>query len=139
VRYPPSSVRPKIIVAGVAVAGIAYGAVFLGAESAATWPGAAETKIPLVGPWIGLGKNGCPPESPGCDALIYLRAGLLVVDGLLQAAGLAIVAEGILMKTEAGPAAPAKPLTNYAYPSSMLRPAPFVTPTSGGFGFVGTF
>lgn len=136
VRYPPSSVRPKLIVGGIAVAGIAYGAVFLGAESASTYPGAAETKIPLVGPWIGLAKNGCPPENPGCDAFIYLRAGLLVVDGLLQAAGLAIVAEAIVMKTKSAPAAPAKqPLTSFL----TIHPAPFFTPTSGGFGFVGTF
>lgn len=137
VRYPPSSVRPKLIVGGVAVTGIAYGAAFLAGESTSTWPGSPDMKIPIAGPWIALAKNGCPPENPGCDAFVYLRAGLLVVDGLLQAAGLAIVAEAIVMKTEATPAAPATPAKPVA--SFTFQPAPFVTPTSAGLGFVGTF
>lgn len=137
VRYPPSSVRPKLIVGGIAITGIAYGAAFLGAEAAPTWPGSAELKAPIVGPWITLAKNGCPPENQGCDAFVYLRAGLLVIDGLLQAAGLAIVAEAIVMKTEAAPAAPAAPAKSLA--SFTFQPAPFVTPTSAGFGLVGTF
>jgi len=137
VRYPPSSVRPKLIVGGIAVAGIAYGAAFLGAEAAPTWPGSAELKAPVVGPWITLAKNGCPPEDPGCDAFVYLRGSLLIIDGLLQAAGLAIVIEAIAMKTEAAPAAPAAPAKSVA--SFTFQPAPFVTPTSAGFGLVGTF
>lgn len=137
VRYPPSSVRPKLIVGGIAVTGIAYGAAFLGAEAAATWPGSQELKAPIVGPWIALAMNGCPKEDPGCDAFVYLRASLLVIDGLLQAAGLAVVAEAIVMKTEAAPAAPAGPAKAVA--SFTFQPAPFVTPTSAGFGLVGTF
>lgn len=137
VRYPPSSVRPKLIVGGIAVTGIAYGAAFLGAEAGSTWPGAAELKAPVVGPWIALAKNGCPLDDPGCDAFVYLRASLLVIDGLLQAAGLAIVAEGILMKTEAVPVTPASPTKPVA--SFTWQPAPFVTPTSAGLGFIGTF
>ncbi len=137
VRYPPSSVRPKLIVGGIAVAGIAYGAAFLGAEAALTWPGSEELKAPVVGPWIALAKNGCPPEDPGCDAFVYLRGSLLIIDGLLQAAGLAIVIEAIAMKTEAAPAAPAAPAKPVA--SFTFQPAPFVTPTSAGFGLVGTF
>jgi hypothetical protein len=140
VRYPPSSVRPKLIVGGLAVAGIAYGAAFLGAEAAPNWPGKDELKIPVIGPWITLGLNGCPlkegslTEREPCDAFVYLRAGLLIVDGLLQAAGVAILAEAIIMKTEAAPAAAAKPVARFTF-----QPAPFVTPTSAGFGLVGTF
>jgi hypothetical protein len=140
VRYPPSTVRPRLIVGGIAVAGIAYGAAFLGAEAAPNWPGKDELKIPIVGPWITLGMNACPlkagslTEREPCDAFVFLRAGLLVIDGLLQAAGLAIVAEAIVMKTEAAPAAPAKAVASFTF-----HPAPFVTPTMTGFGFVGTF
>ncbi|MFO0591310.1 MAG: hypothetical protein U0441_27430 [Polyangiaceae bacterium] len=137
VRYPPSTVRPKLIVGGIAVTAIAYGAAFLGSEAASTYPGSLELKAPIVGPWIALAKNGCPPENSGCDAFVYLRGGLLILDGLLQTAGLAIVAEGILMKTEAVPLTPpppSKPLAMFTW-----KPAPFVTPTSAGFGFVGTF
>lgn len=136
-RYPPSSVRPRLIVGGLAITGVAYGAAFLGAEATPTWPGTNEMKVPVIGPWWSLALNGCPPEDPGCDAFVYLRGSLLVLDGLLQAAGLAIAAEGIFMKTEATPAKPAEP----PKPSAMFtwRPAPFVTPTSAGVGFVGTF
>lgn len=134
VRYPPSSVRPKVIVAGIGIAGVAYGAAFLGAEATQTTPGSTELKIPVIGPWLALGRNACPPEDPGCDAFVYLRAGLLVIDGLLQVAGLAIVAEGIAMTTEAAPAAPVKPVASFTW-----RPSPFVTPTAAGIGFVGTF
>jgi hypothetical protein len=132
-RYPPSSVRPKLIVGGLAIAGVGYGAAFLGAEATPTWPGTDELKIPVIGPWWALAKNGCPADDPGCDAFVFLRAGLLVLDGLIQAAGLAIVAEAIVMKTEAAPAAP-KPAAAFTW-----KPAPFVTPTAAGVGFVGTF
>ena len=132
-RYPPSSVRPKLIVGGLAITGVAYGAAFLGAEATPTWPGTNELKIPVIGPWWALAQNGCPPEDPGCDAFVYLRASLLVIDGLLQAAGLAIAAEGIFMKTEAVRAAP-KPAAAFTW-----RPSPFVTPSTAGVGFVGTF
>jgi hypothetical protein len=134
VRYPPSSVRPKLIAGGIAITGVAYGAAFLGSEATLTTPGSAELKYPVVGPWIALGLNACPLENPGCDAFVYLRAGLLVIDGLLQAGGLAVVIEGIAMKTEAVAAPAVKPLASFT-----LSPAPFVTPTAAGFGFVGTF
>lgn len=134
VRYPPSSVRPKLIVGGIAITGVAYAASILASEATLTTPGSPELKIPVAGPWIALGLNACPPEDPGCDAFVYLRAGLLVLDGLLQAGGLAVIAEGIFMKTEAAPAAPAKPLASFTW-----QPAPFVTPRSAGLGIVGTF
>lgn len=137
VRYPPSSVRSKLITGGLLVTGVAYGAAFLGSEAALNWPGAQELKAPVIGPWWALALNGCPKDDPGCDAFVYLRAGLLVVDGLLQAAGLAIVAEAIFMKTEATPAAP-PPKKDAAWNFS-ITPTPIVTPTMTGVGFVGTF
>jgi len=137
VRYPPSSVRPKLIVGGIAITGVAYGASFLASEATLTTPGSAELKFPVVGPWMALALNACPPEDPGCDAFVYLRAGLLVIDGLLQAGGLAVIAEGIFMKTEAAPPPPVKPVATTA--SFTWQPAPFVTPTSAGLGIVGSF
>ena len=139
VRYPPSSVRTKLVVGGILVAGIGYGAAFLGSEAALNWPGAQELKAPVIGPWWALALNGCPKDDPGCDAFQYLRAGLLVVDGLVQLAGLAIVAEAIVMKTEATPAKPAKALTSFTFGTFTVHPAPLVSPTTAGLGFVGTF
>ncbi|MEZ4294412.1 MAG: hypothetical protein R3B70_05515 [Polyangiaceae bacterium] len=137
VRYPPSYVRPRLIAGGLLLTGVAYGAAFLGSEAALNWPGAQELKAPIIGPWWTLALNGCPKDDPGCDAFVYLRAGLLVVDGLMQAAGLALVAEAIVMKTEAVAPAPAKKAAS-AWNFS-LTPAPIVTPTMTGVGFVGTF
>jgi hypothetical protein len=137
-RYPPSSVRPKLVVGGLLITGIGYGAAFLGSEAGLNWPGAQELKVPVIGPWWALGLNACPKDDPGCDAFVYLRAGLLVLDGLVQAAGLGIVAEAILMKTEATPAAP-KPVTAFQFGSFTVHPTPLVSPTTAGLGFVGTF
>lgn len=139
VRYPPSSVRPKLVVGGLLIAGVGYGAAILGSEAAPNWPGAQELKAPVIGPWWALALNGCPADDPGCDAFQYLRAGLLVLDGLVQAAGLALVAEAIVMKTEATPAAPKKALTSFTLGTFTVHPAPIVSPTTAGIGFVGTF
>lgn len=151
VRYPPSSVRPKLVVGGLLVAGIGYGGALLGSEAAPNWPGADVLKVPVLGPWLTVAQNGCPRRTDidlatgvptyayeKCEAWQYLRLGLLIVDGLMQAAGIAIVAEAILMKTEAG-AAPKKPATGLQLGGVTLHPAPIVSPTMGGVGFVGTF
>lgn len=139
-RYPPSSVRPKLVAGGLLITGIGYGAAFLGSEAAPNWPGATELKVPVIGPWWTLALNGCPADDPGCDAFQYLRAGLLVLDGLVQAAGLAIVAEAIVMKTEAAPSAPVKAaLSGFQLGGFTVRPSPLVSPTTAGIGFVGTF
>lgn len=133
-RYPPSSVRAKVIVGGAAVTALAYGAAFVAASSWPDVPGSSELKIPIAGPWIALAKNDCAPDDPDCGYKLYLRGALLVVDGLAQLAGLALIGEGIFMTTEARSAQPpARPL------SLTVRPAPVVTATGMGFGLVGTF
>lgn len=132
-RYPPSSVRPKLIAGGLVVTGLAYGAGFLAAQSWPEVPGSSELKIPVVGPWIALAKNDCAPDDPDCGFILYLRGFLTIVDGLLQAGGLAIAGEGIFMTTEAGQAPPAKPV------AITVRPAPIVAGNGAGFGIVGTF
>lgn len=137
-RFPPSSVRPKLIAGGLLITGVGYGAAFLGAEAAPNWPGAAELKVPVIGPWWALALNGCPADDPGCDAFQYLRAGLLVLDGLVQAAGLAVVVEAVLLKAEATPAAKAA-ATAFHFGSFTFKPTPLVSPTTAGLGFVGTF
>jgi hypothetical protein len=155
VRYPPSSVRPKLVAGGLIVAGIGYGAAILGSEAALNWPGAHELKAPVIGPWWALALNGCPvnrtldPERPSgqviqvyvepCDAWQYFRAGLLVLDGLIQAAGLGIAVQALVMKTEGAGAKPAKSAMSFSLGNVTVHPAPMVTPTSGGIGFVGTF
>ncbi len=135
VKYPPPGARWRALVAGSGMTLVAYGGSAL---MGALWdqvPGSDMLFIPVAGPWIALGQSGCAPEeetTPGqgdCEAMIGLRAALFIVDGLLQAAGLAIIGEGIFMKTE-DPEAP---------PKAAILPGPIVTEHSVGFGVMGTF
>lgn len=133
-RYPPSSVRPKLIIGGLALTGLAYGAAVL---SASTWPevpGSSELKIPIVGPWMALAKNDCAPDDPDCGFTLYLRAILTVADGLIQLGGLGIAAEGVFMTTEAAPAPERK-----ASARVTVRAVPLVSGSTTGIGVVGTF
>lgn len=134
-RYPPSSVRWKLVITGIAVTGVAYaGAAMIGG----LWdgvPGGDMLYIPVAGPWIALGKSGCtasedPDDEGDCSALLGLRAALYVVDGLMQIGGLGIIAESIFMTTES---------SDLSQPSTVLIPTPIVTPTVVGFGLSGTF
>jgi hypothetical protein len=132
-RYPPSSVRPKLIVGGLAVTGLAYGGALLTASLTADEPGSSELQIPIVGPWMSIAKIECPKDDPDCGFTLYLRGILTAVDGLMQLGGLGIVGEGLFMKTEASPAADQKPQ------GIWIRPAPVVTATTTGIGVIGTF
>jgi hypothetical protein len=131
-RYPPSSVRPRIIVAGIAVTGLAYGGALLGAALAPDLPGMADLQIPIAGPWISLAQMDCPADEEDCSAELVLRGILTVADGLMQLGGLAIVGEGIFMTTEAAAPAP-KP------GAFTIRAAPIVTGSMTGIGIAGTF
>jgi hypothetical protein len=132
-RYPPSSVRAKLIAGGVAVTGLAYGAGFLAASSWPEVPGSSELKIPVVGSWLALAKNDCAPDSPDCGFTLYLRGILTAIGGLAQLGGLGIVGEGIFMTTEARPTRPPEG------PALTVRAMPMVTASSAGLGVVGTF
>src|SRR5689334_10906292 len=106
VRSPPSSVRPKVIAGGVAIFGLAYAASIAASSGWPDVPGAAGLKIPVVGPWITLGKSGCafngencsPPLTAAqqmagvacvrgddsCHAKVIARGVAFGLDGLLQ-------------------------------------------------------
>lgn len=132
-RYPPSSVRVKLVAGGLVVTGLAYGAAFAAASTWPEVPGASELKIPVVGPWMALANNGCAPDDPDCGFTLYLRGILTAVDGLIQLGGLGIVAEGLFMTTEAS--APRR----QARGGVTVRPTPIVTARSAGLGVVGSF
>lgn len=130
-RYPPSSVRLKLIAGGVLIAGVAYGIGFLAATQWSDAPGAQDLKIPVAGPWIAFANNGCP--SGDCGAIPYVRGVLTVLSGLAQAGGVGLVGEGIFMTTESSKArrADSARLT--------LRPVPIIGAEHGGLGLVATF
>ncbi len=128
---PPSSVRLKLALGGVAVAGGAYAFSYAMASNFPEVPGTTELKIPVIGPWLALGKSGCATDDPGCGAKVVLRGFFLVIDGLAQIGGLGLIAEGVFMKTD--PTAPKKPA------AFTIRPTPLVTGGVTGLGFVGSF
>lgn len=61
--------------------------------------GANRLYVPLVGPWLALNDWGhCPVTSPNCDNNTTDKF-LLVADGVIQAAGLLTMAEGLIFPT----------------------------------------
>ena len=129
--HPPSSVRLKLALGGVAVAGGAYAMSYAMASNFPEVPGTTELKIPIVGPWLALGKSGCATDDPDCGAKVFFRGVLLVIDGLAQLGGLGLIAEGVFMKTD--PSAPKKAA------AFTWRPTPLVTGNVTGVGIVGSF
>jgi hypothetical protein len=161
VRRPPSSVRPKIIIGGVAIFGLAYAASFAAASGWPDVPGAAWLKIPVIGPWMTLGKSSCafnadncvplltaeqlktnPSCAEGddsCHAKVIVRGVAFGLDGLLQLAGLGLIAEGIFMKTESS-TAPKKPSLALGLPGGItMLPVPTINARYVGLGLVGSF
>lgn len=138
VRYPPSSVRPRLILGGLVISGLAYAAAFGTAVSWPEVPGSKGLKIPIVGPWIALGKSGCATDDDDCGAKVYVRGVLYVLDGIAQLAGFGLIGEGIFMKTEAK-SAPQKSLALGLPGGVTLYPVPMTTGRLTGLGFVGTF
>lgn len=131
-RYPPSSVRWQVVGGGVAFTGLVWGASYLSASQWPDAPGVEGLKVPVVGPWVALANNGCPANDPSCGAILYLRAILEIVDGLAQAGGLAVAAEGLFLTTEAE-----RPRRRAAV--ARVRAVPIVTGFTTGAGLVGTF
>jgi hypothetical protein len=134
-RYPPSSVRPKLIAGGLAVTAIAYGVGYVAATSWPDAPGADALKIPVAGPWIAIAQNKCgDPKETDCSGAIWLRGLLTGLGGLAQLGGLGLVAEGIFTKTQAPAPKPDESAT-----AIVVHPFPIVTAHSTGIGVVGTF
>lgn len=132
---PPPGARTTHLVAGIATTGVAYG---LGVGASYLFPdsrGAKDLRIPVAGPWMALGKTGCADNDPDCSpVLLVIGAILTVFDGVGQAAGLAIVGEGLFLKTSSGRPAPKKAA------SLSWRAVPLDFGKDGaGLGVVGTF
>jgi hypothetical protein len=133
---PPPGARTTHIVAGAATTvvsyGLAFGASYLFEER--DLRGSRDLRIPIAGPWMTLGKLGCPASDPDCSPVgLVLGALLMVADGVSQAGGLAIIGEGLFLKTSSR-AAPKKAEgpTVHAVPLSLGK-------GGAGLGIVGTF
>jgi hypothetical protein len=135
-RYPPSSVRWKLVGGGLALSGAAYGTAYLCSSTWPDAPGADALKIPVVGPWIALADSGCAEDDPDCGFTAYLRGFLTIVDGFIQAGGVGIAGEGLFMTTEREAPPPTR---RSAGTKVVVRPVPIVTARTTGFGVVGAF
>jgi hypothetical protein len=100
VDLPDSSARANHIVAGAVTTavwyGVAVGHSFLWSDN----PGATELRLPIVGPWLSLGKTGCPDDEPDCSTvLVVVQAVLTTLSGVGQVGGLAVIGEGLFVPT----------------------------------------
>jgi hypothetical protein len=99
-EFPPPSARRALILGGLASTAVWYGGA-LAASYAVDDPAMAkDLRIPLAGPWMSLGRTGCYGPSECNTLLIVLGAIATTLDGLGQAAGLALAAEGWFMPTQ---------------------------------------
>jgi hypothetical protein len=135
---PPPGARVSHIVAGAATTGVAYG-LAVGASYLYEEPdfrGSKDLRIPIAGPWMALGKTGCPTNDPDCSPVILVIGAILTVfDGVAQAGGLGIIGEGLFLNTSSGRPAPRK-----AQLAPTVRAVPFHFEKGGvGLGVVGTF
>lgn len=108
---PPPGARTTHIVAGAATTAVSYG-LALGASflfKPEELNGSKDLRIPLVGPWMALGKTGCPTSTPDCSTVtLVLGAILTVFGGVTQAGGLGIIGEGLFLNTSSSSAVPRK-------------------------------
>ena len=134
---PPPGARTTTLVAGATTTvvsyGLALGASFLVDE--ADHRGIKDLRIPIVGPWMALGKTGCPTSDPDCSVFPLVFGALVtILDGVVQAGGLAVVGEGLFLKTSTRRAAPQKA------EGPTLRAVPLDFGRSGvGLGVIGSF
>ncbi len=160
-RYPPFSTRFAVLSAGLLVTGAAWGVSYGAARG---WPevqcretvagpvdayghfcssgppGANQLGIPVVGPWITLGKSGCASDDPNCaTAKVVARGIAFLIDGIVQAAGAALFIQGLVMKTEPAKVGETKSAFAFHINGIELKPAPMVSPSLQGVGVTGVF
>src|SRR3712207_4722024 len=97
-RYPPSSVRPKIIIGGLGLFGLTYGAGLLVSTLDPNQPGIAQFRYPVVGPWMAIPENKCVEfGSTDCTPELVARGVIYGIAGLAQIGGLALVTQALVM------------------------------------------
>jgi hypothetical protein len=137
VDLPPPGARNATIIAGATTTvvsyGLALGASFLVDE--ADHNGIKDLRIPVVGPWMALGRTGCPTSDPDCSVFPLVFGALVtILDGVVQVGGLAVVGEGLFLRTSEKRLPPRKA------EGPTLRAVPLDFGRSGvGLGVVGSF
>lgn len=98
-RVPPSSAKLTLGLVGGGLFALSYGAAL---GSSFVWegdPGSADLRIPIVGPWMKIGRTElCEQEIDGCsNALQVAGAVASGFGGVLQVAALALLVDAILL------------------------------------------
>lgn len=102
-RLPPAGTQLNVGLAGAAIA-VGFYLPVLGASY--IWddaPGASDQRIPVVGPWIAIGRTQLCSDKPfddDCnDFVIVAGAVLLGLDALGQTGGVAMMLQSIFLNT----------------------------------------
>jgi hypothetical protein len=147
---PPPPAKTNVLIWGVATTAISYGGAVGASYLWESDPGAADLRIPVVGPWMKVGNTRlCDDEEPSCnDVFQVLGAVLAGFDGVIQVGGLALIAEGLFSPTRSSQPPASARLAGGPF-ASLLRtevgsvsfaPVPFFRGGSdAGIAVVGSF
>jgi hypothetical protein len=118
--YPPPSARWRTLLAGAAMAGVGYG---LSVGASYLWkdaPGMDGLRTPVIGAVYAIKDGGCGAnEGPGCsEVTVGFRSVIAVLSGLAQIGGIAVLVEGIVMKTSDKPTQTSTTRSLYALPTA---------------------
>jgi hypothetical protein len=146
-ELPPPGARATHIVAGAATTVVSYG-LALGASylfEPQDLNGAKDLRIPIAGPWMALGRTGCPASEPDCSpATLVVGAILMIFDGVAQAGGLGVIGEGLFLNTSSARPAAQKSQSGQTpglhAAQASVRAVPFNFGKDGvGLGVIGSF
>ena len=95
------------------------------------------SRSPSSGPGSRSARLGCGSDQTTCGPATGARVAAYIIDGIVQLGGLALITEGIVMKTESeAPKASAFTLRRGSF---EVTPVPVLSPSMSGLGFAGTF
>jgi len=133
--FPRDSTRWTLVLGGVGMTGVWYGAAVGFSYLWPDAPGAMDLRIPVAGPWMALADTGCADDEPDCSMFkVVLRAVLTTFDAIGQTGGIGVALEGLFLPTATGPAA------STATSGVQWTPVPVVTEDGHlGLGVFGRF
>ena len=140
-EYPPPSARRNLLLAGFGSSAVWYGGALAVSYAVDDPAMAKDLRIPLAGPWMALSHTGCG-GGPECNTLlVVLGAIATTLDGIGQAGGLALAAEGLFMPTQEPKRARAALRAKRAerHTDFDWRPTFDAGKNSVGFGVLGVF
>jgi hypothetical protein len=134
-EYPPPSARRNLLLVGLGSTAVWYGGALAASYAAPDAAGAKDLRIPLAGPWMSLSHAGCD-GGPDCNTLlVVLGAIATTLDGIGQAAGLLLAAEGLFMPTQE----PKRKRASLPHQGFELRPSFDAGKNTVSFGVLGVF